>query len=142
MTARRDEIASKGLAEAQFKTVISSKIPERLGGNWSLDGPHVKPYWRDLYALRCRVVHGGISPTYEQMELAFRAYSELMDHLIDRLHSCCKKYPRTFYALVGYDGIERRNWMTRHLREFMEQVASEQHPYWWPADRAGRALSG
>lgn len=122
-----------------FKTQLTTHLPAKLGGSWVTTAGPVGTYWNDLYLLRNRIVHGGHVPTHAEGVAAVASFDGLMDHILDRLRSKWKKYPRTLVTLAGIDGLERRGWMSTALRAKVEELKDEGPAIWLPDDVAGRS---
>lgn len=119
-----------------FKSIVTKDLPGRLGGAWDVTDTEspVGRYWRDLYQLRNRMVHSGLEPSYGQTVSAFNACDGLQSHLIDRLYTNARRYPRTLLTLVGVEGLERRGWMTSFLRQWVTENEPQGQRLWWPLD--------
>jgi hypothetical protein len=120
-----------------FKTLVESGLPNHIGGRWDLTliGSPVGDYWRDLYGLRNRIVHGAHYLSFDETAAAFCSYSRLVDHINSCLLRRVRSFPRTLLALLGEPGLRRRGRWSQFLESVKGQIAVEQNPYWWPIDQ-------
>jgi hypothetical protein len=134
------EIGSELGRDVVFKSLVTRDVATRLGGDWHLTGNGtVATYWASLYTIRNRVVHTGYTPDVRQAEDAMQAYLDIREFVSTRLWARWPKYPRTLVAKVGVNGLERRGWMTKRVRDAYAQLAAEPNPFYWPDDAAGRS---
>lgn len=114
-------------------TRIKTQYQSRLGGaGWSFDRNSVLLAWSEHVAgVRHRVVHAGYEPTFAEAEIAGEALAALETFIVEKLLTAknLAKYPRTAMALLGREGLIRRNaWNKRH-----QQLADSTHePLWTP----------
>ena len=123
-----------------FRRLLASLLPQHLGGNWNIKRASgaVGRYWRDLYELRCRIVHQGQMVTFAETAAAFEAYDFLVDYVTERLLLRRRRFPRTILGFLGIPGLHRRQAYSRFLRDFCATIEREEKPFWWPRDRAQR----
>jgi hypothetical protein len=138
------EITAELEGERSFRSLMTTTMPERLGGRWDVKaaGTPVGEYWLLLYRIRNAIVHTGYEPHGGEAEAAQEAYRGLYRHLEDRLRANPTKYPRTVYARLGEDGLRRRGVLSRRLKKFLTEVEAEADPWYWPHDLAGRKGQG
>ncbi len=126
--------------EIPFKTLLTKKLPSKLGGQWDItcEGTAVGDYWKKLYTVRNLIIHSGLQPDEGYAGQAQTAYWSLRDHLEERLWVKHKTYPRAFLARFGEEQLRERGWLTAEVQRFAEQAHKEPKPYYWPYDLAGR----
>lgn len=80
-----------------FLSIIKNEFHPRLGGRWDVEIKTIPigEWYSKVYRLRCRVVHGGYHPNYEQASGAIRATQDFRSWLIKQVRSKQKKYPKT-----------------------------------------------
>ena len=137
------DIAATTSSDRPFKSLLTQVLPRRVGGNWSLATQStrrgtVSRYWTSVYLLRNRVVHTGYTPSPAEADEAEETFVALREFVSQRLWACWPRYPRTLFAKVGVNGLERRGWATKRVREELARLSSEARPFYWPADIAGR----
>lgn len=134
------EIATRLEGEVPFKSLISKILPAKLGGQWDItrEGTAVGEYWEKLYSVRNSIVHRGFHANGDHAGDAQTAYWGLRDHIEARLWAKHKSYPRTLLARVGEEQLAERGWLPAMMQRFVETAKSEQEPFWWPYDIAGR----
>jgi hypothetical protein len=141
----RSVLVDKGLSAEQieeqvkavtgFASIMSTYLPRELRGNWSTSGKlPVGKYWNDLYSLRNRISHAGHNISYQEVDAAFTAYYGLIDFVNRRLLARPRVFPRTLLALLGEPGLKRRGAWTKFFQSFVEEIAKEPNPLWWPED--------
>jgi hypothetical protein len=135
------EVETELNRDRPFKRFFTEIFPLRLGGDWHIDHPGtpVSTYWRDLYLVRNSIIHTGMVAHTGHAEVAQKAYWGLRDHLEDRLWANYRKYPRTTFARLGEEGLEKRDGMTAWMRKFIKLAEAEPAPWHWPYDLAGRS---
>ncbi|WP_146072363.1 hypothetical protein [Arthrobacter sp. Y81] len=103
-------------------TRIKTSFHNRLGGVWSATVPGPIQDWeRQVAAIRHRVVHAGYKPTTGEARSSLDALNSLVSYFGNRVvHSGnLRKYPRTAIALLGVEGLKRRNRYTRAVRDLL-----------------------
>jgi hypothetical protein len=131
------EIEAEEARFEAFKPLVVSALPHYLGGNWDvmqIDTP-VGDYWRNLYALRNRIVHGAYYLTFGETAAAFHSYTQLVDHINTCLLQNAKTFPRTLLALLGEPGLRRREGWSPDFDSVKATIAGERNPFWWPIDQ-------
>lgn len=133
------EIKAAVNAELRYKSLLNSEFAKWLGGCWDLSsaGP-VGRYWKEVYLLRNRIVHGGYTPDVRETDDAMEAFVRVREYVSELLWKKYPKYPRTLVAKVGVNGLERRGWLTKRVRGHCQQFGDEGSPFYWPRDVAGR----
>ncbi len=98
----RPEDWSKFFSQSLARRVTSSEYSGRLSGSWSVDddGP-VGLWFREVRALRNRVVHGGDEPSTGEAATAVLAAKNLFNFATQLLRKAVAKYPRTAWMAVG-----------------------------------------
>lgn len=133
------DIEARVSRELSYRSLLVKEIANLLGGDWHLEGQGpVGRYWKGLYLLRNRVVHGGYQPSAREAEEGRQIYLDLREEMSARLWARHKMYPRTLLAKVGENGLVRRGWMTADMRTRCASFFTEARPFYWPADIAGR----
>jgi hypothetical protein len=134
------EMQSQLESEVPFKTLLTKRLPAKLGGQWDItrERTAVGDYWKKLYLVRNSIIHAGLQPHGGHAEAAQTAYRGLRDHLETRLWAGRKSYPRTLLVRIGEDGLCQRGWLTAEMQRFIEKTKSEPKPFYWPYDLAGR----
>jgi hypothetical protein len=134
------DIAAELQQDRPFKRFFTDILPRRLGGDWHPDhsGTPVANYWKNLYEVRNAIIHTGMLAHTGHAQAAQTAYWALRDHLEERLWANHKTYPRTTYARLGREGLEKRNCLTRWIDKFMKSADAEPGIWYWPYDLAGR----
>lgn len=91
-------------------TRVRSFYHPRLGGAWSIieDGP-IRRWFIETAGLRNRVVHRGYRPSRSESAASIDALGALEKHLCDLLAARSKRYPRAALAMLGADGLRRRD---------------------------------
>ena len=87
---------------------LRNEYSSRLGGDWSLTGPNLLPWERDVASVRNRVVHGGYRPGRNEAADAMNALTTLEHFAGDRLAKRFASYHRTGWMFLGAAGFERR----------------------------------
>lgn len=107
---------------------VRSQYAQRLRGQWNPDQPGPVQEWREAVASkRNRVIHSGWAPERGDAEEALRVTAQLLSHVASRLTSkdVLARYERTALALLGKDGLSRRNKWSERL-EAVSTLASEE----------------
>jgi hypothetical protein len=130
------EITSQLSAEIPFKSLLTRKLPEKLGGSWDVTRVEtaVGQYWANLYLVRNLIIHTGMQPHGGHAEEAQAAYWALRDYTEIRLQEKRGTYPRTLYVRVGRKQLTERGWMTSTLRRVLEEIDNGPQPFYWPHD--------
>lgn len=96
---------------------VRSQYHPRVGGTWNSNGGGpIKSWYRDIAALRHRVVHAAYEPTIDEARVSLQALKSLQDFIVSRLTSDAniRRYPRTAMAFIGRDGLQHLGqWMSR-----------------------------
>lgn len=90
--------------------LIGRVLQPRLGGSWISNEPE-QPVgaWRHHIArVRSEILHRGRRPTAMDADEALLALRALERHVADRTAARGSVYPRTAYAQVGPEGLDRR----------------------------------
>ncbi len=134
------EIRAELEGEIPFKSLVTRRLPAKLGGDWDItrEGTAVSDYWKKLYLVRNAIIHRGIRPHGGHAEDAQTAYWGLRDHVEARLWEKHNLYPRTLLVRVGEKQLAERGWLPSKMRSLVEQMKTEQKPFYWPYDLAGR----
>lgn len=133
------EINAKVNAYLPYKSLLNKELATRLGGSWDVTGTSpVGRYWNSVYLLRNQVVHGGYTPAVREAEEAMEAFLKVREYVSELMWKSYPKYPRTLLAKVGVNGLDRRGWLTRAVRQHCQQFQEEASPFYWPKDVAGR----
>jgi hypothetical protein len=123
-------------AEPPFKSLFTSKLPELIGGSWTILSKKVAAgrYWSNLYLLRNRIVHGGYEPSRREADAAFEAFDGLNNFVNDRAWAMRRQRPRTALAKLGREGVEARARGRSKESAFVVQLMAEPSPFYWPID--------
>lgn len=86
-----------------FLSVVTREFHPRLGGRWdlALHGTPIGDWHKRVYLMRCRAVHGGHHPKYEEAVAALDAAINLRSWIVQRVAARKKKYPKTAAFFVG-----------------------------------------
>ena len=127
--------------EIPFYTLLTRKLPEKLGGIWDVTRikTPIGQYWANLYLMRNSIIHTGAQPHGGHAEEAQAAYRALRDHVEARLKNKRNSYPRTLYVRVGEKELAKRGWLTAPLRRTIEDIKNGPQPYYWPHDLRSNA---
>ena len=130
------QISSELETEIPFKSLVTKKLPSKLGGQWDItrEETAVGYYWKKLYLIRNSVVHTGLSAHGGHAGDAQGAYWKLRDHLEERLWAKHNSYPRTLLARLGEKQLEQRGWLTASMRRLIDEINNGPQPYHWPVD--------
>jgi hypothetical protein len=130
------QISSELESEIPFKSLLTRKIPAKLGGQWDTtrEETAVGYYWKNLYLVRNLVVHAGLHAHGGHANDAQAAYWKLRDHLEGRLWIKHNSYPRTLLARFGEKQLEQRGWLTASMRRLIGEINNGPKPYHWPVD--------
>lgn len=135
------EISAQLSEEIPFYTLLTRKLPEKLGGAWDVTRTKtpIGQYWSNLYLMRNSIIHAGAQPHSGHAQEAQTAYRALRDHVEARLQSKRNSYPRTLYVRVGEKELAKRGWLTAPLRRTIEDIKNGPQPYYWPHDLRANA---
>lgn len=114
------------------------RLSHDLGGNWNTTGVGpVAKYWTDLYLVRNRVAHVGITPGRDAVPDAFEGYAALWKFVMERTLAERARKPRTALALHGGIGLRKAGALDRRMREFIAEVEArgESDSFWLPVDQ-------
>lgn len=100
---------------------VKTKLPEILGGNWSLTIGPVGGWYEKVAGLRNRVVHAGYQPDDKEVSECLHAAEGLGGHILDCLYKKFHLYPATAWTFLGTAGFENRGGVTRRATEWREQ---------------------
>lgn len=101
-----------------------------LGGTWDPTRPGAVGRWfKDAFALRHRIVHGGYQPSLTEATTAMEAVDRLESFMFDAIAHKRNAFPRTTLLTVGEEGLTRRNLWNGKIRDFAEKVAPVE-PSW------------
>jgi hypothetical protein len=130
------DISSQLTGEIPFKSLLTRKLPAKLGGQWDVTrgGTAVAEYWTNLYRIRNSVVHAGLQVHTGHAEEAQKAYWGLRDHMESRLWANRNSYPRTLLARIGEKQLAERGWLTNSIRRLLDDIKNGPQPYYWPHD--------
>ena len=128
---------SAEVTDLPFKTLLTTKMPAKLGGQWDVTRPStaVGDYWQRLYVVRNLIVHSGIQAHGGHAEQAQTVYWGLRDHIEHRLWAKHNIYPRTLLARVGEEQLVRRGWLTKSMRALIEKTKTDPGPFYAPHDQ-------
>lgn len=138
-TTLRHLLWEEGLSPEEAAQVFSFECPHakrvlsdfhgRIGGSWRPGHGTIGRYLDALRPLRHRVTHAGREPSREEMQETFDIHLELERFLGDRLasHRGLAHYPRTAWAFLGPQGLDRRNRLTTRMEEI---TADPKEPNW------------
>jgi len=89
------EIASERFEDLSFKKILVSEMAAVLGGKWNLNDEKspLSSWYKGVYNLRNRVVHGGYSPTDKEMIHAIETSEEFRGFVHKRIANNLKKKP-------------------------------------------------
>jgi hypothetical protein len=120
-----------------FATLLSSHLPELLGGDWTSASSAVSFYVSKLYGLRNATMHSGHEPEWFEVNPAFDAFDGLGSFVRERISKKWRQHPRTLVAMserwAGGDGK-----LPKAARSLAGSLRMEPAPYWVPFDKAGR----
>lgn len=130
------EINTQLSEEIPFYTLLTRRLPEKLGGAWDVTRANtpIGQYWTNLYLMRNSIIHTGAQAHGGHAEAAQTAYWALRDHIEARLRNKRNTYPRTLYARLGEKELAKRGWLTASLRRTVEDIKKGPQPYYWPHD--------
>lgn len=130
------QVSSELETEIPFKSLLTKKIPAKLGGQWDVtrEETAVGYYWKKLYLVRNLVVHSGLQAHGGHANDAQDAYWKLRDHLEGRLWIKHNSYPRTLLVRFGEKQLEERGWLTASMRRLIGEINNGPQPYYWPVD--------
>jgi hypothetical protein len=130
------QISSELEPEISFKSLLTKKLPAKLGGQWDItrEETSVGYYWKKLYLVRNSVVHTGVQTHGGHANDAQAAYWKLRDHLEGLIWAKHNSYPRTLLARLGEKQLEERGWLTASMRRQIDEINSGSQPYHWPVD--------
>lgn len=110
---------------------IISSFPETLGGSWTFDdrAESLRDWDQHIVRVRNEVVHGSRIPSDNEIETAFQTMNALVSDLIDRLTNKGNRnrFIRTAFLLAGHHGLEKRNALTKKLRQLQSDPSE---PNW------------
>jgi hypothetical protein len=131
-----DEISTLLSQEIPFKTLLTRKVAEKLGGTWdvTLVNTPIGQYWKNLYLVRNLIMHTGMYAHGGQANEAQTAYWALRDHVEERLRVKYNTYPRTLYSRLGRNQLSQRGWLTTPMRRVIDSIDQGPQPYYWPHD--------
>ncbi len=124
-------------ADAPFETLLTTHLPNLVGGNWSGPRSPAVRYRKTLYEVRNRITHAGRSPHWQEIRPAFEAYTALITFTEDRVRVGWRTRTRTLTAVT-------EEWAGGTLavppaaRATVNALRLEARPYWLPSDTAGR----
>lgn len=121
-----------GMTEADAAAIFSSDITPRLnqqyngrlGGNWSLKNGVLGSWFDNVAGLRNRVVHAGYRPSVGEASRANDAADAVAKFISDRLAEKFKDYPKTAWLVLGPDGFQERNRLSRRVKDWIESQPS------------------
>lgn len=88
--------------------------------------------------MRNAIIHRGIQPNGDDAYAAQAAYSDLRDHLENRLVAKRMAYPRTLMVRIDEDRLRERGVLSRNLEAKLNEIKKEALPFYWPYDVANR----
>jgi hypothetical protein len=130
------EISTALSGDIPFKSLLTRKLPEKLGGSWDVtrkESP-IGEYWANLYLARNSIIHTGMQAHGGHAEVAQTAYWALRDYVEARLWAKRNTYPRTLYARIGKEQLAERGWLTASMRRIVDEIDKGPQPYYWPCD--------
>jgi hypothetical protein len=117
--------ATAEVLDRPFKARFKNEYSPRLGGDWNLsngDGS-VGRWYRDVYLLRNRVLHGGHIPDRQAARDAHAAADGLVTFLLDRIADRRYNYPRT--ALLTFDTRDRRGVLSARMKRLSAELEAD-----------------
>lgn len=105
-TLTEDEVAE--VFARDLTPRLKSEYHPRFGGNWSLTGPNLRLWHKQIAGVRNRVVHSGFTPERPVAEDAQAVLIDLERFVGDRLACKVSTYPRTAWIYLGHSGLDRR----------------------------------
>lgn len=108
---------------------LASELAPRLGGNWSTTSGPVGDWYRRVYVLRHRIVHGGFAPSAAVAQDALHAATAVHGFMWERLAESRNEFPRSALMTLGREGLERRGLWAGQIKRFSEEVAPTE-PNW------------
>lgn len=81
-----------------FMGVLKREFHPRIWGHWDMtdESTDIGVWYRDCYTLRNRVIHSGLIPTHEQVDLAIGSSDHMISTILDRTNLKKKTYPKVF----------------------------------------------
>ena len=130
------EISALLSEEIPFKSLLTRKLPQKLGGTWDVtrEGTPIGQYWANLYLVRNSIIHAGMHAHGGHAEAAQTAYWALRDYIEARLWAKHTAYPRTLYVRIGKEQLAERGWLTASMRRLIDDIDKGSQPYYWPHD--------
>ena len=92
--ASPDEINER-IEETTFKKLLVAEMSSILGGKWSLEDENapVASWYKDVYQLRNRIVHGGYIPSEREITSAIVSSENFRSYVHSRIAENLKKKP-------------------------------------------------
>lgn len=134
--AGADRQRAEEMVDAPFKRTLL-QLADHIGGNWSLaGGGPVACYWRDVYELRGRLIHGGRPVDRDAVANSFDAYEAFWTYVQQRTLAVRRRLPRTALAIHGAIGLREREALDAHMRALVATIvdAGEEFTFWLPSD--------
>ena len=84
------------LENTSFMSIVKSKLPHILGGNWDItkENTEVGKWYKNTYQLRNRAIHVGIIPTFSETDKAIYDAIKFREFILDRIKLNKKQYPK------------------------------------------------
>jgi len=95
---RTSEQVDQAMETVALRTLLRTRLPNALGGDWTSATSPITTFVRDLYQPRNRMVHAGREPGWQEIQPAFDAYEVLVNFLGTRIQANWKEHPRTLAA--------------------------------------------
>jgi hypothetical protein len=130
MLAWEEGATPENAAEELFALPLTRRIreafPGRLGGSWALDAStEVGRWFRGLYELRGRVIHGGYLPSREETREANQGAAAFEEFIRARLAARASTYPCTALNLLLEEGLRKRGAWTRRFAARAQTIEKE-----------------
>ncbi|MDE1550068.1 hypothetical protein, partial [Jeotgalibaca caeni] len=90
-----DEEVTQILEDTSFMSIIKSKLPHYLGGNWNIknETTAVGKWYKNTYLLRNRAIHVGKIPDFSESSEALHDAIEFRQFVLERVVANKRKYP-------------------------------------------------
>jgi hypothetical protein len=97
-------------------------------------GP-VATLWRDCYEIRNETVHEGALITHEILDVAFEAYSEFRQWVLERSLANSSQYPRTALMVHGPRGLAKDSAALADVAQTLGDIRKhDELAFWLPPD--------
>jgi hypothetical protein len=135
-----EQLSSLFGVDGNYKALVTTILPRLLKGRWDVTAPGtvVGEYWKNLYMLRNRIVHGGYEPSIREAEAARQSYDDLRYFIRERAWDNRADYPRSALTVIGRNMMQKNGWEDAKFERNIEELIAEPNPWYWPWDLAGR----